>query len=127
MSRTAAPQSVIEVVAIADIEHRHRDRITADCSETERRWLATKPLQTIAGQLALKAALGRLIRDDLGESTVSLRCVDILRDENGAPYLKGAPELDADLRRRLEQDVMVSISHSRTSAVGMATLRRSDP
>jgi phosphopantetheine--protein transferase-like protein len=117
-------ESVVEVIPIADIEGHLEDTLLRCFSEPEQQRFENRPARTIAGQVALKAAVRGLAQKALGAGDIALEDIDITRGENGAPRIRRVSTADADVNEVLENRVLVSISHSRVSAVGLAVLAR---
>jgi phosphopantetheine--protein transferase-like protein len=116
--------SVIDVVTLADIEDRVDELLRTSFSRTERARFEKRPIQAIAGQIALKTAVCQLARETLGAGHIAPRDIDIAREAGGSPAIRNASTPDAAVNEALESRVRVSISHSRTRAVGLAALAR---
>ncbi len=122
--RTA--DSFMEVVPVADIAASAKETLARHFSEAERHRFEGRPARTIAGQVALKIAVCRLARTRLGADLRTPE-VAISRTSVGAPVISGVENDDRRVREALLRRVLVSISHSRKSAVGLAVLADGNP
>jgi phosphopantetheine--protein transferase-like protein len=121
----SAVWSHMEQISIQAVRDWESELMQRCFSPAERQDLACEPLQTIAGRLALKRAICRLAAQRFGASTLQEADVELQRTPNGAPAIVRVTLSDRALRNILENDLYVSISHSRKSAVGIAVILRS--
>ena len=112
----------LETVAIKEVHDDVEGALTANCSHREICWLKTAPVQTVAGQVALKTALVTLVAHCFDTIALKPQQVEIFRHPDGAPHLAPAADLPAALIDALTTRVRVSISHTREYAVGLAVL-----
>jgi len=115
-------RSFMETVPIASVRGRERKILRQYFSKDEQAALARKPAQTIAGQLALKMAICNLVAELHAASPVREKEVEITRTSLGAPRIDKVSCTDNTVKTSLENDVHVSISHARESAVAVAVI-----
>ena len=104
MLRTISQLSVVPIAAVRD---ERASVLAASFSAEEAHRLTDAPAQTVAGLLALKRAVAELLGSDE-------RAIELDHDERGAPVLLGP---------RAER-LVVSISHTRSHAYGLAVVER---
>lgn len=119
---SSAVWSHMERISIQAVRDWESELVRRCFSAAERANLASEPLQTVAGRLALKRAICRLAAHRLGVSSIQEADVEIGRTGNGAPVVVRVAFDDPAIRAVLENQVHVSISHSRQSAVGIAVI-----
>jgi phosphopantetheinyl transferase (holo-ACP synthase) len=114
--------SFLETISIAETETRCAELLTSHFTRREQASFKNKPIQSIAGQLALKTAVCRLADELLNAGSTDPRSIEICRDENGAPNIIEASTPDREINEIIKNEIFVSISHSRETAVGLAVL-----
>lgn len=118
----------ITAVSIAAVREQLADYLLEYFNPAERNLQQNEPVQSIAGRVALKRAVCALTQAYGPEGTVSPTSVVIDRDNQGAPRVINMPPSLATLLRSDRERLYVSISHSKTTAVGMAILsQRGNP
>ena len=116
-------RTFMETIPIASVTGREQAILERYFSMDERAALAHRPAQTIAGQLALKTAICNLVAELFSASPIGETEVEITRTPLGAPRIDRITCSDDGAKARLENDVLVSISHARESAVAVAVIR----
>jgi phosphopantetheinyl transferase (holo-ACP synthase) len=112
--------SFLEIVSLASVKRARRGFMRRNFYPKETDRLNNAPLQTIAGMIALKRALKKLIAAVCGARTGAKEIV-LSHDKNGAPRLvalaqkAGMPD---------KKNIRISISHSKTHAYGLAVLQQ---
>lgn len=118
-AEAAARSSLLRIVRslpIAEVAAA-RDAIAAEnFSPEELERIAPRPLQTVAGFLALKRALADLWAGAWPERPARPRDFRLAHLPSGAPHLASSPPLPAELT------VAVSVSHTSVFAYGLAVL-----
>jgi phosphopantetheinyl transferase (holo-ACP synthase) len=114
--------SFVETISIADVEARCAELLACHFTRREQASLKTKPIRSVAGQLALKTAVCRLVDELLNAGSTEPRSIEVHRDENGAPNITKASTPNRGINEIIENELFVSISHSRDTAVGLAVL-----
>ena len=106
------------VVRIAEVRDQAAELLARHFAPEEAAGLAVKPAQSLAGALALKRALVQLFREADPRAEVTERDFHLTHDGDGAPRVIGWP---GSARAAVAPcAVRVSISHSRTTACGVA-------
>ncbi len=110
--------SVVEMVNIQEIRNNHQAVLDLSFSPEEQLELAKRHIRSTAGVLALKKALSSLILKTTGRS-VDEKELTITRLKTGKPSLVSWPSslLASSLQT---ENLLLSISHSRTTAYGLA-------
>lgn len=117
---SAAVLSFLGTVEIAHVKQSLGAMLEADFSEQERAALGGRSVQSVAGFLALKRAVMALARSVGAGSHLSERDVELSHDANGAPVvLSVGAGAGAGILGRLR----VSISHTSTTAYGLAVIQ----
>jgi phosphopantetheinyl transferase (holo-ACP synthase) len=122
-------RSATSYVAVAEVAARRAELADEHCTPAEREELAGRHVQSLAGNLALKQALVALLAAEAPESPVRSTELELRHRPDGAPELvRGPLALRAAADGRARQ-LYVSISHTRSRAVGLAVLaeRRGPP
>ena len=102
---TTSTHCCMEAVLLAEIEM-HRHTLLKGCfDEAERSGAETLSLPSLAGRVAAKRAVCRLLGAPLVPKDVSIE-----KKRDGAPRIS-SPQI---------ADVLISISHTKTAAVGFA-------
>jgi phosphopantetheinyl transferase (holo-ACP synthase) len=115
-------ESFLKTVLIADFEaHREEMMSTYFCPKERSVW-TNKPARSIAGRIALKSAVCALAQKHFSAKTWSPHDVEIETDPNGAPGVAANSVSDPAFCAALTTEIFVSISHSKTSAAGLAVL-----
>ncbi len=112
----------IDLVSIADVNARREWYLSTYFAPPERERLRDKPVQTIAGRVALKRALCRLTATLSLSVDLSPCDVVIERREDGAPQINGFANVASTRFAEILEALSVSISHSKTTAAGLALL-----
>lgn len=110
--------SFLEVVSIAEVERDRAALTAAHFTPGEAAAVARRHVRTTAGMLALKRALAALYGEVTGGGSCRERDFVITNSAGGAPRLAASPAGLATER------VLISISHSKTWAYGLAVWRR---
>lgn len=109
---------IVEVRRIADaMENQHFCK--RFFSDRENEYFAEKKYnpETVAGNFAAKEAFSKAL--GTGISGFNLKDVEVLRNENGMPYI----EVSAELKARLNgSGVLVSIAHEKEYAVAYVVI-----
>ena len=82
--------------------------------------LINAPLQTIAGMIALKRAMVKMIAAVCGQR-MSGKNIVLSHDKNGAPRLVVLPQ-KAGTGMPDKKNIRISVSHSKTHAYGLAVI-----
>lgn len=90
------------------------------CSDAEARRLEQRPVQSLAGDIALKRALAGLFSILADGRQFVERDFVVDRTREGAPRLAGFPSLRTPTKRDLRARLSVSITHTSTNAYGLA-------
>ena len=77
--------------------------------------------QTIAGLYACKEAVLKAIGIGIGAG-IRLNEISVLYDQNGKPYVQVTPQLNYYLNLKNCNNISLSISHERDSAVAFCTI-----
>ncbi len=127
MTRSASVESFVETVGIAELRDALGkdalfETVAADFHLEEQSEWGQRPIQSIAGRLALKSAVCELVKKHFPD--LCLRRQDVIIDATleGAPKISEIAAGDIEIVARLKSSVWVSISHSRTHAAGMASI-----
>jgi phosphopantetheine--protein transferase-like protein len=115
-------RSCLETVLIQEVKRSREAILCTHFTDDERAAFDQLPVQSIAGQLAVKRAVCRLAAALKSALALSCRQVVVLRDQSGAPKIGSISCADEDFRALLEAEVLVSISHSKTTAIGLAVI-----
>ncbi len=89
-------------------------------STQEQASLTTRPAQTIAGRLALKAAVAELLDKNGICELSSATEIEIGQTRAGGPVLQSIAGLDRTALSAIKGRLHLSITHSRHQAVGLA-------
>jgi phosphopantetheinyl transferase (holo-ACP synthase) len=117
-------RAVIETETIAAVLSRRAAIEAEHFSPAELRALAGRHVQSLAGRLALKRALCRLLGVNGPGARLEPRDFVIAEGPNGAPMLGRLPaalQTEPEARRGL---LFVSIAHTKAQAVGLAVHQR---
>ena len=115
-------RSVLETVSVLEVKEAAQTVLSRDFTEEERALFENRPAQSIAGQLALKTAVCRLAADLAAGHPLACRQVEISRHPTGAPIIGSVSCDDGALKALLERALHLSISHTKTTAVGLAVI-----
>jgi phosphopantetheinyl transferase (holo-ACP synthase) len=114
--------SFLEIVSLAGVKRAKSGIMRRNFSPKEKGRLINAPHQTIAGMLALKRALKKMIAAVCGART-GAKEIALSHDKNGAPRLvalaqkAGMPD---------KKNIRISVSHSKTHAYGLAMLQQKE-
>lgn len=117
-------RSAIETIAIAEVA---RDRGTLEAehfSPAEQAALGSRPVQSLAGRLALKRALCQLLGAECSRGQLEPRDFIIGETPGGAPALGPLPTALSSGTASPLGRLFVSISHTKMQAVGLAVHER---
>ncbi len=113
--------TVISSLDIAEVEENLTYIHSTHFSENEVAELSKRHVRSTAGWLVLKQALCKLLKQlqlaQLTEKDLSLK-----RTQSGRPYIKDINIAPAK-RQELQEKLFVSISHTKTTAYGMAVFQ----
>ena len=115
-------RSFLETVSVSAVENALEEILFSHFTKKERALFEQRPVQSIAGQMALKSAVLRLAADLAAAVRLERQHVEIVRDPSGAPRIGSVICADAELKAVLENELHLSISHTRTTAVGLAVI-----
>lgn len=81
-------------------------------TKSEQKYINSKQqrAQTLAGLYAVKEALLKALKMGIGAG-LNLKQIEIMHDNNGAPFVNYTPEINYYLSKCSFKDVSVSISH----------------
>jgi phosphopantetheinyl transferase (holo-ACP synthase) len=114
--------SFLEIVSLAGVKRARSGIIRRNFSPKETDRLNDAPLQSIAGMLALKKALAKMIAAVCGVRMGGKEIV-LSNDKNGGPRLVALPAKSGSGMPD-KKDIRISISHSKTHAYGLAVLKQ---
>jgi phosphopantetheinyl transferase (holo-ACP synthase) len=123
MNKATDIRAFLEVISIDDVRAHLDACLAQDFNEAEKRYRENRPLQSVAGCLALKRALCRAAVDCFGLYRIHERDFTIETPKNDAPRLARIDTEDTAVARAMQDAAFVSISHSRTTAAGLAVIR----
>lgn len=81
----------------------------------------TQKAQTLAGLFAIKEAFLKALKLGIGAG-LNLKQIEILHDNNGAPFINYTPEINYYLSKKCFRDVSVSTSHDGDYAFAVCQL-----
>jgi phosphopantetheinyl transferase (holo-ACP synthase) len=116
--------SWLETVDIAQVKASRADWIARHFDAEEAGQLDGMRDQTLAGFVAVKRALCGVGREALGLHAAASQ-FHLDREESGAPRLRACVGLDGESAERFARGVHISLSHSRTTAYGLAVWQES--
>jgi phosphopantetheinyl transferase (holo-ACP synthase) len=100
-----------------------RERFAAEhCTETERAALAGRHVQSLAGTIALKAALVDLLSTVCPDLEIARRHVEIGHEPGGAPKVLRLPVPLPTGADGSPGKLFVSVTHTNEHAIGLAVL-----
>lgn len=113
---------IIEIDRFKDIENIDKF-LEKNFSKNEQNYIKTKKnkFETIAGIFACKEAVMKAFKK--GIFTFSLTKVEILKDENNAPYVFINEEISNLLKEFNASEICVSISHSKNYATSVCVIK----
>jgi phosphopantetheinyl transferase (holo-ACP synthase) len=112
--------SFLEIVSLAGVKRAKSGIMRRNFSLKETDRMFNAPVQTIAGMIALKRALKKMIAVVYGASTGAKEIV-LSHDKSGAPRLVALPQKAGMPEKK---NIRVSVSHSKTHAYGLAVLQQ---
>jgi holo-[acyl-carrier-protein] synthase len=119
-NKTVSVTSFLEIVSLASVKRAKSDLVRRNFSPRKTEKLNSAPLQTIAGVIALKKALVKMITAVCGKR-MSGKDIVLSHDKNGAPRLIAMPEI-AGVGMPDKKNIRISVSHTKTHAYGLAVL-----
>lgn len=117
-------RAVCESLTITTVAAKRAELEAAHFSPLERAELAGRHVQSVAGRLALKRALCRLLAPAEAGVTLEPRDFVITDSPTGAPALGPLPPTLLDAPEAQRGRLFVSIAHSKAHAVGLAVQER---
>ena len=87
-------------------------------NELEYAFKYENPYTHIAGMWCAKEAFIKAVKD----KTISLKTIEILHVENGAPYIKITPQLEKCLTKENCLKIDISISHTNEDAIAIVEI-----
>jgi phosphopantetheinyl transferase (holo-ACP synthase) len=100
-----------------------RERFAAEhCSAAEQAALGGRHVQSLAGAIALKAALVDLLSSLFPDVELSRRQVELGHEPDGAPEIRSLPVALPTLPDGTPAKLYISITHTKEHAIGLAVL-----
>jgi phosphopantetheinyl transferase (holo-ACP synthase) len=126
MTDRSLMESFIETISISEVEAHLSDMLAECFHPSEQSAWQHKPAQSIAGRIALKAAMCALAKKHFPGLCLAQKDIIIEAASDGAPRIARIFSEDEASAALLKSEVFVSISHSRTKAAGMACIATRD-
>ena len=114
--------SALKTISVLEVKAAVQDILSNDFTEKEHALFEMRPAQSIAGQLALKSAVCQLAEEIGAAVPLTCRQVEISRQPSGAPTIGSVSSVDTRLNGVLKSALHLSISHTKTTAVGLAVI-----
>ncbi len=95
------------------------------CSDAERSIVPsheTRKIEFLAGRFAAKEAVSKALGTGIGGKGVSMTDMEILKRENGAPYVRLSGQARKEYERCGGRSISVSISHDADMAVAFCCI-----
>lgn len=116
--------SFVEFVAVAEVRQNRETVLGSLFAPEELPEMAPKPPGSIAGIVAAKRALSRLVETRLPGCHILPQEWVMGHNSRGAPILKKVGAGRTDIRKEIDfRNILISISHSAETAVAIAALR----
>ena len=110
--------TVVVAITIEEVEKECEHILSTSFTAAEKNALAPRHIRSTAGWFVLKKALCRLL-DQLNIAHLSELDFSLVRSETGRPCIENI-NIDSIDEKKLTQQLFVSITHTRTTAYGMA-------
>ncbi len=115
-------KSFLQTVLIEDIKN-NKDNIIAQCfTPDDQMKQLNNHVRSTAGRIALKLAICALAKEIFFENNLLPKDVIIEKDDLGAPCLTEVRMSDSKTAHVIKTEIFLSVSHSRTTAAGIAAI-----
>lgn len=122
MKSSPVVRSFLEIIPLEEVRPQLSEILSRDFNPSELETGRKRPVQSVAGRVALKRAICKLAAECYGLKELVPRDITIRTTAEGAPFLFHIDSGNAASDQALVSDVFVSISHSRTTATGLAVI-----
>jgi phosphopantetheinyl transferase (holo-ACP synthase) len=113
--------SFLHSVPVDEARKHRRSLVKAHCTTAESRELANRGAASVAGSVALKAALVDSCRHFQADTPVVTRDFGLSHNKRGAPVLTSFPAGADPFAGHI---VRISLTHTRTTAHGLVAIQR---